>query len=118
MLSRPPLAESVMGNVSFDTRVYHQPGIDLLFTVIDPGRILFGSEMIGAVRSIDPQTGCHFDTAATSTPSDCLPRSGNRFTNSPPDGSTRASARSKTDRLRARPVPAADAPGGADGPGR
>jgi 4-oxalmesaconate hydratase len=61
MLGRPPLAESVMGNVFFDTCVYHQPGIDLLFTVIDTGNIVFGSEMIGAVRGIDPQTGHHFD---------------------------------------------------------
>jgi 4-oxalmesaconate hydratase len=61
MLGRPPLTEAVMGNVSFDTCVYHQPGIDLLFTVIDTSRILFGSEMIGAVRGIDPQTGHHFD---------------------------------------------------------
>jgi 4-oxalmesaconate hydratase len=61
MLGRPPLAESVMGNVFFDTCVYHQPGIDLLFTVIEVGNILFGSEMIGAVRGIDPQSGHHFD---------------------------------------------------------
>jgi 4-oxalmesaconate hydratase len=50
-----------MGNLSFDTCVYHQPGIDLLFAVIDTDRILFGSEMIGAVRGIDPRTGHHFD---------------------------------------------------------
>ena len=60
-LGRPPLEESVMGNVFFDTCVYHQPGIDLLFNVIDAGNILFGSEMIGAVRGVDPQTGHHFD---------------------------------------------------------
>ncbi len=29
MLGRPPLEESVLGNVFFDTCVYHQPGIDL-----------------------------------------------------------------------------------------
>jgi 4-oxalmesaconate hydratase len=51
----------VMGNVFFDTCVYHQPGIDLLFKVIEVGNIVFGSEMIGAVRGIDPQTGHHFD---------------------------------------------------------
>jgi 4-oxalmesaconate hydratase len=61
MLKRPPLAEHVMRNVSFDTCVYHQPGIDLLVRVIDIDNILFGSEMIGAVRGIDPQTGFHFD---------------------------------------------------------
>ena len=61
MLGRPPLETSVMGNVFFDTCVYHQPGINLLFDVIDPGSILFGSEMVGAVRGIDPQTGHHFD---------------------------------------------------------
>jgi 4-oxalmesaconate hydratase len=51
----------VMKNVFFDTCVYHQPGIDLLFRVIDTGNILFGSEMVGAVRGIDPETGHHFD---------------------------------------------------------
>jgi 4-oxalmesaconate hydratase len=61
MLGQPPLDEHVMTNVFFDTCVYHQPGIDLLFKVIDTGNILFGSEMVGAVRGIDPETGHHFD---------------------------------------------------------
>ena len=61
MLDKPPLADYVMTNVFFDTCVYHQPGIDLLFEVIDHGNILFGSEMVGAVRGIDPQTGHFFD---------------------------------------------------------
>ena len=50
-----------MKNVFFDTCVYHQPGIDLLVRVIDIGNILFGSEMVGAVRGIDPRTGHYFD---------------------------------------------------------
>ena len=50
-----------MQNVFFDTCVYHQPGIDLLFEVIDVDNILFGSEMVGAVRGIDPPTGQYFD---------------------------------------------------------
>jgi 4-oxalmesaconate hydratase len=61
MLQRPPLDRHVMQNVWFDTCVYHQPGIDLLFEVIDIDNILFGSEMVGAVRGIDPQTGHYFD---------------------------------------------------------
>ena len=61
MLKRPPLEEHVMKNVFFDTCVYHQPGIDLLVRVIDIGNILFGSEMVGAVRGIDPRTGHYFD---------------------------------------------------------
>ena len=61
MLKRPLLAEHVMKNVFFDTCVYHQPGIDLLFQVIDSDNILFGSEMVGAVRGIDPETGQFFD---------------------------------------------------------
>jgi len=61
MLKQPPLSEHVMRNVFFDTCVYHQPGIDLLFEVIDVDNILFGSEMVGAVRGIDPQTGHYFD---------------------------------------------------------
>jgi 4-oxalmesaconate hydratase len=61
MLERPPLDTHVMRNVFFDTCVYHQPGIDLLVDVIHVDNILFGSEMLGAVRGIDPQTGHHFD---------------------------------------------------------
>jgi 4-oxalmesaconate hydratase len=61
MLGRPPLAESVMGNVYFDTCVYHQPGINLLFDVIGVDNIVFGSEMVGAVRGVDPQSGQYFD---------------------------------------------------------
>ena len=61
MLKRPPLPEHVMKNVFFDTCVYHQPGIDLLAKVISVDNILFGSEMVGAVRGIDPETGHYFD---------------------------------------------------------
>ncbi|MEM8935191.1 MAG: amidohydrolase family protein [Pseudomonadota bacterium] len=61
MLKQPSLDGHVMKNIYFDTCVYHQPGIDLLFDVIDVENILFGSEMVGAVRGIDPQTGHNFD---------------------------------------------------------
>jgi len=61
MLNRPGLDEHIMNNVFFDTCVYHQAGIDLLFSVIDIDNILFGSEMVGAVRGIDPRTGHPFD---------------------------------------------------------
>jgi 4-oxalmesaconate hydratase len=61
MLKQPSLDGHVMNNVYFDTCVYHQPGIDLLADVIDTKNILFGSEMVGAVRGIDPQTGHYFD---------------------------------------------------------
>ena len=61
MLTQPALDSHLMNNVFFDTCVYHQPGIDLLVDVIDTKNILFGSEMIGAVRGIDPTTGFYFD---------------------------------------------------------
>jgi 4-oxalmesaconate hydratase len=61
MLKQPPVESNVMGNVFFDTCVYHQPGIDLLLDVIDTSNILFGSEMVGAVRGIDERTGHHYD---------------------------------------------------------
>jgi 4-oxalmesaconate hydratase len=60
-MGRPPLEELLLKNVYFDTCVYHQPGIDLLLKVIPAGNILFASEMVGAVRGVDPQTGFHFD---------------------------------------------------------
>ena len=61
MLGRPAPEAALLGNVFFDTCVYHQPGIDLLFAVIPLENILFGSEMIGAVRGVDPRTGHNFD---------------------------------------------------------
>lgn len=60
-LEKPPLAQHLLNNVFFDTCVYHQPGIDLLTKVVPIRNILFASEMIGAVRGIDPETGHHFD---------------------------------------------------------
>ena len=60
-LGKPELADHLLGNVYFDTCVYHQPGIDLLTQVIPVDNILFASEMIGAVRDIDPTTGHYFD---------------------------------------------------------
>lgn len=61
MLKKPALDTHLMNNVFFDSCVYHQPGINLLSDVIETRNILFGSEMIGAVRGIDPQTGHYFD---------------------------------------------------------
>ena len=60
-MKRPPLKELLLKNVFFDTCVYHQPGIDLMLKVIPPENILFASEMVGAVRGIDPETGNYYD---------------------------------------------------------
>jgi 4-oxalmesaconate hydratase len=61
MLKKPALDGHLMNNVFFDTCVYHQPGVNLLAQVIETKNILFGSEMVGAVRGIDPTTGHYFD---------------------------------------------------------
>jgi len=60
-MGRPPLKELLLNNVYFDTCVYHQPGIDLLLKVIPVENILFASEMVGAVRGIDPESGHYYD---------------------------------------------------------
>ena len=60
-LKKPLLSEHLLNNIYFDTCVYHQPGIDLLNTVIPVKNVLFASEMIGAVRGIDPETGNYYD---------------------------------------------------------
>jgi 4-oxalmesaconate hydratase len=60
-MKRPPLQELLLRNVFFDTCVYHQPGIDLLLKVVPIENILFASEMVGAVRGIDPESGHHYD---------------------------------------------------------
>ena len=60
-MKRPPLKELLLNNVYFDTCVYHQPGIELLLKVIPADNILFASEIVGAVRGIDPETGHYYD---------------------------------------------------------
>ncbi|MCX7149796.1 MAG: amidohydrolase family protein [Rhodocyclales bacterium] len=60
-MKKPLLKDHLLGNVFFDTCVYHQPGIDLLTRVIPVDNILFASEMIGAVKGIDPETGHNYD---------------------------------------------------------
>jgi 4-oxalmesaconate hydratase len=59
-LKRPPLDE-MMANVFFDTCVYHKPGIELLLDVVPTDNVLFASEIIGAVKGINPRTGYHYD---------------------------------------------------------
>lgn len=60
-MGKPPLKEFLLNNVYFDTCVYHQAGIDLLTRVIPADNILFASEIVGAVRGIDPETGHYYD---------------------------------------------------------
>ena len=60
-LKKPLLSEHLLKNIYFDTCVYHQPGINLLTEVIPVENVLFASEMIGAVRGIDPETGHYYD---------------------------------------------------------
>jgi 4-oxalmesaconate hydratase len=59
-LKRPPMTE-LLKNVWFDTCVYHRPGMELLLKVIPAENILFASEIVGAVKGIDPETGFHYD---------------------------------------------------------
>jgi 4-oxalmesaconate hydratase len=60
-MKKPPLGELLLKNVYFDTCVYHHPGVELLCKVIPADNILFASEMVGAVRGIDPETGQYYD---------------------------------------------------------
>ncbi|MGZ5037084.1 MAG: amidohydrolase family protein [Usitatibacter sp.] len=60
-MKKPLLTEHLLKNVFFDTCVYHYPGIELMTKVVPVENILFASEMLGAVKGIDPETGFHFD---------------------------------------------------------
>ncbi len=60
-MKRPLLSDMIRNNVFFDTCVYHQAGLDLLTKIVPVDNILFGSEMVGAVRGIDPETGQYYD---------------------------------------------------------
>jgi 4-oxalmesaconate hydratase len=58
---KPELDQIMASNIFFDTCVYHQPGINLLTEVVPADNILFASEMVGAVKGVDPRTGHYFD---------------------------------------------------------
>jgi 4-oxalmesaconate hydratase len=60
-MGKPLLQDHLLKNVFFDTCVYHQAGIDCMSRVIPAKNILFASEMVGAVRGIDPETGYFYD---------------------------------------------------------
>jgi 4-oxalmesaconate hydratase len=60
-MKKPLLEEYLLTNVYFDTCVYHLPGMELLAKVIPVDNILFASELLGAVKGIDPRTGHHYD---------------------------------------------------------
>jgi len=59
-MGRPSPTE-LLRNVFFDSCVYHQQGIDLLTRVVPTDNVLFASEMLGAVRGADPDTGIAWD---------------------------------------------------------
>ena len=61
MLGLDDVNSIIDNNIYFDTCVYHQEGIDLLLNLIPTKNVLFASEMIGAVRGVDPLTGHYFD---------------------------------------------------------
>ncbi len=54
-------AELMGNNVFFDTCVYHKPGIEVLLKVTPEDNVMFASEMVGAVRGVDPDTGYNYD---------------------------------------------------------
>ncbi len=60
-LGLPTIEDQLLKNLFFDTCVYHQPGIDLLLSVVPSANVLFASETFGAVNGIDPRTGHHYD---------------------------------------------------------
>ena len=60
-LKKPLLKDHLLNNVFFDTCVYHLPGIELMAKVIPVDNILFASEMLGAVKGVDPETGHNYD---------------------------------------------------------
>lgn len=60
-MGRPPLGEHILRNVWFDSCVYNTRGMDCLVGMIGADHVVFASEMIGAVRGIDPESGHYFD---------------------------------------------------------
>lgn len=60
-LGRQPIEDRLLGNVFFDTCVYTKAAMALLFEVVGASNLLFGSEMLGALRGVNPETGEDWD---------------------------------------------------------
>ncbi len=58
---RPDPATIMGQNVFFDTCVYWQAGMQLLVDTVPSANLLFATEMIGAVKGVDPPTGRRYD---------------------------------------------------------
>jgi 4-oxalmesaconate hydratase len=53
--------EEFIARLYFDTTVYNQDAMELLIKVAGVDRVMFASEMLGGVTTIDPATGRFFD---------------------------------------------------------
>ena len=53
--------EQFIRRLYFDTTVYSQNAMELLLEVAGVDNVMFASEMVGAVNTIDPKTGRWFD---------------------------------------------------------
>jgi 4-oxalmesaconate hydratase len=53
--------EEFVKRVHFDTTVYSQEAMDLLVKIVGVDNVIFASEMLGGVTTIDPKTGRWFD---------------------------------------------------------
>jgi 4-oxalmesaconate hydratase len=58
---RGDLLDFLGDNLYFDTCLYGQRGMQLLIDTVPAKNLLFASEMIGAVRGVDPSTGRRYD---------------------------------------------------------
>jgi 4-oxalmesaconate hydratase len=57
---REPFEEAIK-KLYFDTAIYSQDAVETLIKVVGVDHVLFASEMVGAVNTIDPATGRWFD---------------------------------------------------------
>jgi 4-oxalmesaconate hydratase len=53
--------EEFIKRLYFDTTVYSREAMDMLVRVVGVDNIVFASEMLGGVTTVDPQTGRFFD---------------------------------------------------------
>jgi 4-oxalmesaconate hydratase len=53
--------EQAIKKLYFDTAIYSQDAVETLIKVVGVDNVLFASEMVGAVNTIDPATGRWFD---------------------------------------------------------
>jgi len=57
--------EKAVKNIYFDSAIYDRDSMEMLIRKVGADNVLFGAEIVGTAKSVDPETGKRFDDTAS-----------------------------------------------------